>query len=193
MKAQDVDNDDNDEIKTLLGRKSKVSIFGAVDLKVGKWNDKTNLLVGGHAGVLLDNKFTLALAGYGITTRSEFQGLNSNENVYLSGGYGGLYLGYAVLSREVVHVNFPLLIGGGGIDIIEDQDGIFNNGFGSINESSGFFIVEPGIELELNITRFFKLAIGGTYRFIEGANLEELDESELNGFSTHITFKLGKF
>ncbi len=191
--AQDNDSDDDGEIKTLLDRKSKIGIFGAVDLKVGKWNEKTNLLVGGHAGVRLDNKFTLAVAGYGITTRTEFQGLSSNENVYLSGGYGGLYLGYAIFYREVLHINFPILIGGGGIDIIEDQDGIFSNGFGDITESSGFFVLEPGIEVEINITRFFKLAVGGTYRLIEGANFNDLKNDELNGFSTQISFKIGKF
>lgn len=191
--AQNEDQKDEEQIKTLLSRKSKIRGFGAMDLKVGKWNDEINLIVGGHGGIILDNRFTLGLGGYGITTRSRFNGLTSQENVYLGGGYGGLLLGYSILAREVVHLNFPILFGGGGIDILEDQDGIFSNGVGRITESSGFFIVEPGVEVEINIARFFKLAIGGTYRIIEGANLNDIDTDKLGGLSTHISFKVGKF
>ena len=191
--AQEYEKVDNTQVKTLLGGQVKVQGFGSVDLKVSQWNKQTALLVGGHGGVILNNKFTIGLGGYGITTRAKFKSLDNQENLYLSGGYGGLLLGYSIFSKEIFHLNFPILFGGGGLDILEDEDNIFSNGFDNITESTGFFIVEPGVELEINVASFFRLAIGGTYRFIEGANLDNINNSDLEDWSTHISFKFGKF
>lgn len=192
-RAQDYELSDNGEVKTLLGKHTKLRGFGSVDLKVSQWNEQTALLVGGHGGIILNNQFIIALGGYGITTRSKFTDPNDQENMYLGGGYGGLILGYSIFAKEVFHVNFPILFGGGGIDVLEDEDNVFTNGFDNIVETSGFFIVEPGMELEINIARFFRFAIGGSYRFIEGANLDNVANSKLNDWSTHVSFKFGKF
>lgn len=192
-RAQDYNVGESRQIKTLLGSQTKIRGFGSVDLKVSQWNDETALLVGGHGGIILNNQFTIGLGGYGITTRSKFTGLNGQENIYLGGGYGGLILGYSLFSREIFHVNFPILFGGGGVDVLEDEDNVFSNGFDNIVETSGFFILEPGVELEVNIARFFRFAVGGSYRFIEGANLDNVTNGNLNDWSTHVSFKFGKF
>ena len=192
-KAQDYTNADHGQIKTLLGQHMKLRGFGSVDLKVSQWNEESTLLVGGHGGVIINDKLIIGLGGYGITTRSKFTGLNGQEDLYLCGGYGGLLLGYSILSREIFHVNFPILFGGGGLDVLEDRDNIITNGFDNIIETTGFFIVEPGVELEINIARFFRFAIGGTYRFIEGVDLDNVSTSQLNDWSTHVSFKFGKF
>ena len=193
IKAQDYESIDNGQIKTLLGKHNKLRGFGSVDLKVSQWNEQTSLLVGGHGGIILNDKFTIGLGGYGITTRSKFTGLNDQENLYLGGGYGGLILGYSIFAKEIFHLNFPVLFGGGGLDVLEDEDNVFVNGFDNVTETTGFFIVEPGMELEINIARFFRFAVGGTYRFIEGANLDNVSDSKLDDWSTHVSFKFGKF
>ena len=193
IKAQDYENVDNGQVKTLLGNHTKLRGFGSVDLKVGQWNDESTLLVGGHGGIILNDKFTIGLGGYGITTRSKFTGLNGQNDLYLGGGYGGLILGYSLFAKEIFHLNFPILFGGGGLDVLEDRDNIFTNGFDNITETSGFFIVEPGAELEINIARFFRFAIGGTYRFMEGVDLSSVSNSKLDDWSTHVSFKFGKF
>ena len=191
--AQEFESTDKNQVKTLLGSQVKVRGFGSVDLKVSQWNKQTALLVGGHGGVILNNQFTLGLGGYGITTRSKFKSLDNQENLYLGGGYGGLLIGYSIFAREIFHVHFPILFGGGGIDVLEDEDSIFSNGFDNIAESTGFFILEPGVEIEINVAGFFRLAIGGTYRFIEGSDLNDISQSDLEDWSTHISFKFGKF
>ncbi|MDN5214529.1 hypothetical protein QQ020_20790 [Fulvivirgaceae bacterium BMA12] len=191
--AQQFEYADNNQVKTLLGGQVKVRGFGSVDLKVSQWNKQTTLLVGGHGGVILNNQFTLGLGGYGITTRSKFKSSDNQDNLYLGGGYGGLLIGYSIFAREIFHVHFPILFGGGGIDVLEDEDNIFSNGFDNIKDSTGFFILEPGVEIEINVASFFRLAIGGTYRFIEGSDLNDISQSDLENWSTHISFKFGKF
>ena len=193
IKAQNYESMDNGQVKTLLGKHNKLGVFGSVDLKVSQWNDQTTLLVGGHGGIILNDKFTIGLGGYGITTRSKFTGINNQPNLYLCGGYGGFVLGFSVSAREIFHLNFPILFGGGGLDVVEDRDNVFTNGFDNITETTGFFIMEPGLEFEINIARFFRFAIGGTYRFIEGANLDNVADSKLDDWSTHVSFKFGKF
>ena len=190
--AQDDWNQDNGQVKTLLGRHNKVRGFGSLDLKVSQWNEQTNLLVGGHGGIILNDKLTFGLGGYGITTRSRFTG-QDGQNLYLGGGYGGLILGYSVNAQEIFHLNFPIMFGGGGLDVLEDEINLSGGSFGNITESTGFFILEPGVELEINIARFFRFALGGSYRFIEGADLNNVDDNNLNDWSTHVSFKFGKF
>ena len=41
--AQDYGLDDTGEIKTLLGKHTKLRGFGSVDLKVSQWNEQTAL------------------------------------------------------------------------------------------------------------------------------------------------------
>ncbi|MDN5201733.1 hypothetical protein QQ008_10180 [Fulvivirgaceae bacterium BMA10] len=194
LTAQDFYQDDQ-EIKTLLGSKTKVSWFGSVDLKTTRFVKNTNLMVGGHGGVILDNRFMLALGGYGIATATGFNGLVESDELVLQGGYGGILIGYSLLPREIVHVNFPVLIGGGGFQVYTKDD---NNNFGpsfidELIESKGFFIVEPGVEVEVNIVRFFKIALGASYRYIEGAKLDNVNNEELNDWSANLSFKFGKF
>ena len=40
-----------------------------------------------------------------------------------------------------------------------------------IEDSEAFLIAEPGAEMELNLTRIFRLAIGASYRFTTPFNV----------------------
>jgi hypothetical protein len=58
-------------------------------------------------------------------------------------------------------------------------------------------IIEPGVELELNVTRFFRFSVGAYYRYTSDVDIENPDYTVptdiLKGFSGGVTFKFGKF
>ena len=61
-----------------------------------------------------------------------------------------------------------------------------------------FFVVEPGVEVELNMARFFRMGLGATYRYTNGVVLSYPDGTEvplraLDGLNFHVNFKFGKF
>lgn len=181
------------ETKTVLGKNTKARGFGSLDLKVSKFKNDHALLVGAHGGVLLDNRFILGLGGYGLTTNVDFEGTDPIGKQYLYGGYGGLVLGAVIAPREMVHIYIPVLIGAGGMEVTDQN--YFQGRFDSnhFTESSAFFVVEPGIEVEINMTKFFKIGIGGSYRWIRESNLVNITDDDLSNFSGQISFKFGSF
>jgi hypothetical protein len=116
-------------------------------------------------------------------------------DVFLTGGYGGLYVEPILLPRSPVHLSFPVLFGAGGISFISRDEG-FNENF--IEDSKAFLLIEPSAELELNLTRFFRLAFGASYRFPTQFDVGlpgsyTIDVESLRTMSYTVTFKFGKF
>jgi hypothetical protein len=67
------------------------------------------------------------------------------------------------------------------------------HGFGTFGETTAFFVVEPGLEVEVNITRFFKIGIGASYRLVRESDLSTVSDNDLSGFSGGLSLKFGKF
>ena len=65
--------------------------------------------------------------------------------------------------------------------------------------SSAFFVIIPGAELELNIVKFFRIALGADYRITPDIELKDelgnrlTDPGVMRGFSGHLVLKFGKF
>src|SRR5512145_303239 len=90
----------------------------------------------------------------------------AQEDISLAGGYGGFFFEPVVFPKYPVHVSFPILIGAGGVAVVRDSDSDddWEDDFKS-EASDAFMVIEPGVEVELNITRFFKFCLGGYYRY----------------------------
>ncbi|QNL21634.1 hypothetical protein HZR84_06685 [Hyphobacterium sp. CCMP332] len=193
------------EMQTLFGNGRLSGAYGAFDLKVSPVNDEINLLLGGQAAVIFNEHAYIGVAGYGLSTREKFNGIdarlpendpNRDIRIDMSGfGYGGLLFGYTVSPNSLIHIDIPVLIGAGGVDLTDDNITISDNDFTlkpSI-ESSAFFVAEPGLNIEINMARFFKLGLGGGYRYIYGTDLQNLQDSDLSGWTANVSMKFGKF
>jgi hypothetical protein len=55
------------------------------------------------------------------------------------------------------------------------------------------FVINPIIEIEANITRFFRMSIGGNYRIVQDVNFGEYKNSDFSGAGLFIGFKFGWF
>jgi hypothetical protein len=61
-----------------------------------------------------------------------------------------------------------------------------------------FLLIEPAAEVEINVTRFFRIALGTSYRFPAqfesgSSGTPQANPESLKGFSYNLTFKFGKF
>lgn len=187
-----------DEVKSLLNRDNEITGFGNVDFRLSSIKDKQTLIMGANGGVVINRKVMLGLAGYGITSKVDFDGIvpgtTTNDQLNLYGGYGGIVLGMMVASKQVVHLNFPIILAAGNLEISDDD--FFNTGGSDrsyVLESSKFFVIEPGAQLELNISKTFRIGLGGAYRLVRALELENVSDSELSGFSGVLSFKFGGF
>lgn len=109
------------------------------------------------------------------------------------------YLNILPCPKKAIHLAFPLIIAAGGASVGEKVDSDPNNQdpaeWTSYNyiESSAFFLVEPGVNLELNMVKFFRLNIGASYRFVSGTNMVRLNNSDLSDFTFNLALKFGMF
>ena len=60
-------------------------------------------------------------------------------------------------------------------------------------DSDGFFVVEPGAALEINLLKFMRLDAGASYRYAAGLDLKSTSSSLLNNFNANISLVFGKF
>jgi len=74
---------------------------------------------------------------------------NENASLSLSYGAGGIFVEYIFKLESPIHFSIPVNFMAGGISI---EDATSDD---SEIESSGIFIIEPGINLEFNVSKSF--------------------------------------
>ena len=142
-------------------------------VRIGGINNGAAVFVGYRGGWVINRTFSLGGGGYGLISDVYFSG---NK---LKMGYGGLDLEYKINSDEIVHFAVRSLIGLGGIELM------------GVGQES-FFVLEPGVNLELNVTSFFKLSGGVSYRFVSGVNnVPGVSDSSLGGLAAEIALIFG--
>ncbi|ELR69787.1 hypothetical protein C900_04634 [Fulvivirga imtechensis AK7] len=192
---QSVAQDADDDIKTVFGKDTEIKGFASFDTKLTDFNEEKALFLGGHGGVILNKHIILGIGGYGMTTRNDFNGIIPGRKLDLYSGYGGLVFGYIIAPKEVIHITLPLLLGAGGIEVVDHHVANTIDDRGATVERSVYFVAEPSLQIEVNVTRFFRFAIGGGYRFVQGTDLKnnQVEDKDLTSWTANISFKLGKF
>ena len=195
-------NTQADEPKTLFGGKPlKSGGYGCPELKLTPINGNLGLMVGGRGGWIINSTFSIGGGGYGLVTNHKidnyFKNTTNDTNVYLRVGYGGLYLSYINNSNEIIHFTVNALIGAGGAvytpsysSMVQHDSFGFNN---SPYENSAFFVFEPGVGIEVNLLKFFRIELGASYRYISGLELTRTTSANLSGLSGNLAFKFGSF
>lgn len=199
----------SEEFNTIFGDDFTSGGYGAPEIKVGPVNGQTSLFLGGRGGWIIGHKFIIGGGGYGMTNNNTFMedpankppsvGADSTRVIKLDMGYGGLLLEFIALPKKAIHLSFPLLIGAGGTNLGAEtyvgQSSYYPEGWATYEyiENTSFFVLEPGVFVELNMAKFFRISAGGTYRFITGTNLDRLSSNDLSGFTFALALKFGSF
>lgn len=196
LKSQDPEFEyyKNKEIKTLLGKNGSGGVYGSFTIGYSMIDNKNAVLIGGRFSWIASHCIGIGIGGTGFINEFHFES-SIGRDVFLTGGYGGLYIEPILLPRLPVHLSFPVLLGAGGISYISNEPN-FNNHF--IEDSELFLMIEPSAELELNLTKHFRLAFGASYRFPTRFNVgmegsPRANAESLKGMSYLVTMKFGKF
>jgi len=191
------EKEDKRPMNTLFGDDKGFGGHLSLNARGAEFYDETALFLGGELVFTLSHALNLGVAGYGMPTRIEYQ---DTQNDYLADlnlefGYGGLFVEPVFFDQQVVHFTVPVLIGAGWAALSDDS---FLNNPGGVNnfriyQESVFFVFEPGINLEVNLVRHIKLAFGGSYRLVNGSDLNQIADSDLSGFSFGGGIRVGWF
>ncbi|HUX95198.1 MAG TPA: hypothetical protein VMV47_05635 [Bacteroidales bacterium] len=182
------------EYMTLFGHNKPRGAYGAFNIGYTRIADEQSVMFGGRFEWIAAQAIGFGFGGKGFINEYHYEP-TIDRDVFLTGGFGGLYIEPIVMPRFPVHLAFPVLLGAGGISYIsKDMD--FNDNF--IEDSEAFLIVEPTAELELNITRHFRLALGASYIFTTPFDIGSegnpvASAKSMDGWNYTVTFKFGKF
>ncbi len=186
-----LDAQDDSEPKTLLGTVDKVSGFGGFNMEFGSLNNDFVVFSGGGGGILLNR--SIFLGGYGMGMSNEFKTEINGVDTRLNFGHGGFWLGYDAMPARMIHLTTSVKLGWGGVRFQPNFVGFPPSGIFDDSFSENVFVIQPSAGAELNLTKFFKIALTGNYRLVQGLNTDGLDKNLLNGFSTELAFKFGWF
>lgn len=199
-----------DEIQTLFKLKSINAHGGYLGLgaRYSMIDGRDAIEVGGRAAWIANHHLAIGFGGYGFFNaprQDQFLITNeTNTNEFsLQGGYGGLLVEPIFFAKYPVHIALPIIVGGGGVSYNENRDyeGFDHEEERSFTKDAAFFVLNPGVEVELNMLRFVRLAFGAYYRYTSPVTLEYsnypgvkvMDSDALNGFSFGTTLKIGYF
>jgi hypothetical protein len=161
-------------------------------VKVTSFTGGAAILVGAQAGWIVERHVVIGVAGYGLATN-----LTPAVDIAREGGtnrigfgYGGARLGFVFAPERIVHVNFGMLIGGGGVTVVTRDS---TSGRLDSHDGAAVFALEPQTELELNVTHYMRIATSVSYRFIGDTGKPGLESSDLSGVAAGLAVRIGFF
>jgi len=176
----------HEQEETLAGHGFESGGFGGPVLKVTPINGKTGILIGGRGGWIINHTFTLGGGAYGLVTNIAADTPGRAGEPYIEFGYGGVELEYVHQWDRLMHLSFGLLIGGGAVGCRTA------NGSNS-GDAQSFFTLEPWVNGNLNVTDFFRISAGVSYRWVTGANSPAASDSDLSGVAGILLLRFGSF
>jgi hypothetical protein len=188
------ERNENQEMQTLLGHNQPGGAYGAFSMGYSSIDDQQAVLFGGKFIWIASHSLGFGFGGTGFINEFHNEPL-LNTQVAIAGGYGGLIIEPILMPRYPVHLAFPVLLGAGGVSYVTKEGG-HNDNF--VDDSEAFLLAEPGAEIELNLTRHFRFAIGTTYRFTTPFNVGTtgvipVTAKSIEGWTYNVTFKFGRF
>ena len=176
------------EPQTLFNNGASADKFGfmvAPMFEAGQVDGSTATLWGARAGVVYADKISVGgfykASANDITATSETLG-----GLHYDIQAAGAFLEYTLFAEKAFHLTIPVQIGGAEIDV-DNETG--TDPFGEQN----FLLIEPGVMLEVNLHKYVRLNIGGTYRFTNSFEYRNINQSDVAGFNGHVGVKFGLF
>lgn len=180
------------DIKTLAGNMSHSGGFGAISFKSTELRDEAIVFAGLRGGWIVNRTLGIGFEAYGAIPTAKFDDIIP-ESVVTLGGYGGMFLELIFFSNQVIHVTFPVSGGAGYLGYYEDWENANNNYSNDLIDEDIFWYVEPGVDLELNVSRNFRLAGGVSKRFTQDMELINTEAKDFETLSYFLTLKIGSF
>lgn len=161
--------------------------FGGPTIELTWMNGQSGVMAGGGGGVILNNFF---FGGFGQGS-SYAEHVINNREYPINFGFGGLWLGYVVPSPKAIHFFSSVKIAGGGVSITEGRED-----HGNTLYDEAVFVLQPEAGVEVNLFKWFRIALTGNYRIVSGIqaeNLAGLSNSDFNSGGMTLTLRFGKF
>lgn len=170
--------------ETLFSKSRVIGGFGSPIIEFSNIKGDFTTSMGGGGAVVIDNFF---IGAYGVGSLEHLQYNIDRNDFRMELVHGGLWLGYTPNSFRIFHPYTSAKIGWGFADIRDSP-------FGISAEGDSVFVFTPEVGLELNLTRFFRLAGSIGYRMVSDVDqLEGYSNKDFSSLSGQITLRFGWF
>lgn len=170
--------------ETLFNNARVVGAFGGTITEFGLSND-LQTSYGGGGGLVIGGAF-IGAYGLGSVNLGDILDGKDIDNIEL--GHGGFWLGYTYQPYKVLHLFSSAKIGWGAVNIETDNFDPFDG------KNDQVFVLTPELGLEVNIFKWFRVAGGVGYRWVNGTDGEDIYKDEdFSGLVTNLTLRFGWF
>lgn len=168
-------------------------VYLGANINYGEIDNKDTSFFGFKVAYVANRKFEVGLSLTGFYSQQNLQGILNSNNEDLVGGYAGIHLEPILFSTSRINLSFPLLVGSGAVGYI-DGDFEGNTTIGNNNRDLDIiFVLEPGISILYNVSRYIQLETGVKYRLSSKFNVLPSGPNRINGYSVGLGIKVGVF
>jgi hypothetical protein len=177
----------SDSVQTLFRPGITVSELWAPEVKINSIQGETGTLVGFQGGAVFNKSFLLGVSG----------GVNLSHP-RVNYGYFGAIGQYIYKPANLMHYSLQMLLASGSTKDYENpKSGLFDN-FWNISGAE-FYLFEPGVNLEINLSKRITFYAGLSYRYVWGLNeknenvsITHVTNKDLSGLNFNVGLKFGK-
>lgn len=169
--------------------------YGAVSNKFTRINGDFANINELYGGWFVNRSFLIGVAFSATTNRLAVPLKNQiwdGERMTYQYGQVGLMTEYVVASTRKVHFAVNLITGSGFMLQYDRGDYDDWDEYDSHNPNF-FFVLEPGAQVELNLTNWMRFSPGVSYRRAFNSKSKGLTDNDISGLSANVTFKFGRF
>jgi hypothetical protein len=185
----------SNKVETLSGNNGHTGGYGALTIKGSKFKDAAIMMMGIRGAWVINRSFGLGIDLNGIIPATKYDDVDPSGRYkgILLGGYGGLLLEPIIWSNKIVHLAIPMSMGAGWLGYVEDWEDEMYYYSGDLLDNDVFWYIEPGVNAEINITKYFRINVGISKRFTQDLNLYNTPSDAFDKLNYTLVLKFGGF
>ena len=94
----------------MLGHDNHSGFYGAFTIGYSEIEDRQAVIFGGRFEWIAGHSIGIGFGGTGFINENHYEPA-LNSNVFLTGGYGGIYIEPILMPNYPVHLSFPIIAG----------------------------------------------------------------------------------
>lgn len=180
--------EEDDYEHLLKNRKLSFSIFASPIFEFSEVNGSFGFSSGGGAGIIINQ--TLFIGGYGLKLAPVIEkelildGQNY-QDLEIDFNHAGLWVGYIHDFRKLIHFGGSAKFGWGNIAL---EHASFPGDY-----DDNVLVITPQAEVEVNISKWFKINAGLGYRLVTSVNENFFSKKDFNSPEASISLMFGWF
>jgi hypothetical protein len=189
-----------DKMQTLFGGQGKThhGFYFAPVLKVSSLGNETALFTGLKGAWTINRSVSLGFEGYGLAPTITLDNILATEKVRPLMGYGGFFIEPIIQSNKLIHLTIPVGFGAGWVGYVKDwEHHKYNSDYDydkdDLVDDHVFWVIEPGVNAELNVAKFFRVGLGASYRITQDVKMTNTASDYARGMNYNLVLKFGRF